>query len=588
MNKKAIIIISIAVTLLVSFSIGIGVFFFIKSKENDKDDKKLEWGEVYLEILSDEKKLADIDDTKIQLVDIDKDTIPELVIYGIDSAKQHIANIYKINEKDEVDTVKVSLDDEFELRLLYDIEEDDYVWYAVSKKSNNTTTTKNNTSTNETEYEVYDLNIESKKYEPELLDKEYETDFVEVDSQYSKIVEFDKTAKKSEKKEALEEAKENYIENDKMITDEVKSKVKNAKLIKDLKKKDSAKEIVYTARQIETENEIYAYPVINLESKDIEDINNEIKEKYGFYNLNEILEDSFGECEEIGYKYFINKNYLSLLVYTGGNSSLWCDIYNIDLDSLSEVSDSALIEEYELDVSEIKKKAVEAVDKKFEEVKNSEKSLWSVSLDYEAEYSKWKSELEESIKKVENIYINENGDICMLAELQHFGGQYSCTKTIIINLSDYSVSEFEYAKIISSPSRKVQNSSSNANVNTNTNTSTQNTTDQNSTTQNGSNDKPTTPNAITSDEAIKLAQKVFGTTADETGFEIGYSYACWVKDQNGKEYYVIDMRWFNGTNWSWIGAVCVAVDGKSYKQLDMPPSFENGDTVTNMLDGENF
>ena len=588
MNKKAIIIISIAVTLLVVVSIGIGLFFFVKSKENNDEDKKLEWGEIYLEILEDEKKLEDIDDTKIQLLDLDKDSIPELVIYGIDSTKQHIANIYKINEKNKVDTVKVSLEDEFELRLLYDFDEDDYVWYAVAKNSKATThTTPSNTnsSQDESEYKVYNLNIETKKYEPELLNKNYTTDFVEVGGNYSEKIDFDKKAKKSEKKNVFEKAKENYIENEKLITDEVKSKVENAKMIKKIKKVDSSKDIVYTVREIKTENEIYAYPAINLDSKEIEEINNDIKKKYGFYNLNEIMENSFGECEEIGYKYFINKKYLSLLVYTGGNSSLWCEIYNIDLDTLKKVENSTIIDEYKLDSSEIKTKAVEAANKKFEEVKNGEKSLWVITPTYESEYSKWKSELDESIKKLDNIYIDEDGKVCMLAKIQHFGGQYSCTKTIIINLSDYSIKEFEYAKIISSKKETNQSVAKQpaTNQTPSVTTNTTKTEDKSS-----NNDKPTTPNAISSDEAIKLAQKVFGTKDSESGYEIGYSYACWVKDQEGKEYYIVNMRWFNGTNWSWIGAVCVAVDGKSYKQLDMPPSFENGDTVTNMIGGENF
>ena len=38
----------------------------------------------------------------------------------------------------------------------------------------------------------------------------------------------------------------------------------------------------------------------------------------------------------------------------------------------------------------------------------------------------------------------------------------------------------------------------------------------------------------------------------------------------------------------WVGAVCVAADGKSYKQLGKQPTFQNGDIIEELLDGGQF
>ena len=99
---------------------------------------------------------------------------------------------------------------------------------------------------------------------------------------------------------------------------------------------------------------------------------------------------------------------------------------------------------------------------------------------------------------------------------------------------------------------------------------------------------PSTPDAITQEQAIELAKKVYGSKLQETGFEIGYSYYAWVKDNLGKEYYVINMQVFNGKNWSWIGTICIAVDGSEYRQLPNPPACQNGEVIEGMLEGQKF
>lgn len=91
---------------------------------------------------------------------------------------------------------------------------------------------------------------------------------------------------------------------------------------------------------------------------------------------------------------------------------------------------------------------------------------------------------------------------------------------------------------------------------------------------------PTLPNVITQEDALKLAQKKWGTHADETGFDIGYSYVAWIQDEQGMQYYVFDVRWFvNNDHWSWIDTVCISADGKTYREIASPANFENGEIV---------
>lgn len=451
---KKIIIAFIIVAILVCATVG--AYFYIQSKEDEEEEEdkrsSLEWGDVYLEVLDDTSKFEGMDDLQIQLCDLDKDSIPELIVYGFDKTKRYLADIYKINDKNEVDTIKVSLDEAFDFKLLFNLDKDDYGWYAVSNNSSNSST--DNSSTTNT-IKVYDLNIENKKYEPELLDLNFEENFVEVTDGYSKKVSFDKDAKKSDKKKLLEDVKETYIPVEEMITEEIKEKVENAKIVKNVKKNDASKGIVYSGFEYTyNQNGIkqeFKYPVINISSSDVDQINKEIKDEYGFSSYEEILNDSAGECEEIGYKYFINGKILSLIVYTGGNDSLWYDVYNIDLENSKKISTDTILKQYDLDKDDIISNATNKANDKFDEVKNGEKEMQSYFPGVENEYTKWKNELKDEISKLESIFVNENGEVCLLATVHHLGGQYSCYKAIIINVDQkYKVSEFEYAQLISS------------------------------------------------------------------------------------------------------------------------------------------
>lgn len=218
-SATTVIVVILIIALLAGAGGGAWYWYSKKGKDDEQQEKTaklLEWGDIYVEVLKDkDKKLEDMDDQQIQLLDIDNDEIPELIIYGIKNTSKYIANIYKINEKDEVDTIKVELDQKFDLKFLYNFAEDTYKWYAVTNNAKATTSPN-----------VYNLNIETKTYKPEKLDVNYETEMMEIKEKYSQKVDFNKDASNKDVQKIFEEAEKGYVPSGDLITKQVKNEVK--------------------------------------------------------------------------------------------------------------------------------------------------------------------------------------------------------------------------------------------------------------------------------------------------------------------------------------------------------------------------
>lgn len=436
-KKKIFIIIAIIIVLLTG--VGAGTWYYITNKEETSEEEKvLEWGDVYLEVLNDDKKSEDLENMKISLIDLDQDKVPELVIKGTNSAKETVANVYKINDKNKVDTIKISMNDEFNLRLVYDLKKDKYVWYAVAKETTETP-------------EVYDLNIETKKYEKEKLDLSYKNDLVIVETENIKWTDFSKELSKSERKEKLEETKKEYIETEKLITEDVEEKVELAKSIKNIEKIDSSKELVYTVRKKTAGSNIFEYPCINIKSDEITKINSEIEEKYGFKSTSDNdFYSSHLEAEEISYSYSINKNILSLLVWEAGNESTWASTYNIDLKTSKQITAEELIKTYDFKKDEITSKATKSVKEEYNKMISKEQTalgeMWNTM--YGQQYvTEWENEIQKYIEEL-HLFVNDKNELCILGKYTHAGGQWSCTQLLTINISkNYETQEFKHKYI---------------------------------------------------------------------------------------------------------------------------------------------
>lgn len=458
---KKIVLITIITLLIISIITGGVIFainYFGEKIDEMQEKQELEWGDAYIEILNDKDKIEDMDNLQIQLADLDLNSIPELIIYGIKNSTDYIATIYKINDEKKIDTIKVSLDKEFDLKYLYNLNDDNYKWYAV-EKAESSTNSSNNSADDSNTSKIYDIHIDDGKYEPELTDLKIGVDCIEIEENYSKKVDFSKTASKDDKKKIFEEAKEGYVAPAEMITETVKNIVENFKTVKNVKKIDQSKELVYTVNSFKNNSISMKYPVINIDSSDVKQINKEIEERYGFKlasgsseeKYNSIMEQGFMETEVESYEYYVNGTVLSLVPFIGGNDSIWAKTYNVDLKSLNKISGEEILNINNLDKSDVIKRSKEEAQKTFEqEMENDKKKMGSYYDEMfgdpnnkSKQINEWKANLDKSIENL-NIFINKNGDICLLAEYEHFGGQWTCTKTIIINISkDYTVSNFE-------------------------------------------------------------------------------------------------------------------------------------------------
>ena len=386
--KKKIVIIIIIILLLAGA--GFGAWWYFSDTSTNEEEIKLEWGDLYLQVLNDTDKLENMDNQKIQLCDLDKDTIPELIIYGVKNASEYIANIYKINDENKVDTICVSLDNEFDIKLFYDGNKGDYVWYAVSNKND------------ETKY--YNLNIENGEYKSEEVNLVIGTDSVEIKDNYSQKIDFDKNASEDEKKNVLDQATDKYVPTEDMITDDVKAEVEIIKVLANVKRLDVTKGFVYPKVSKKINGKNFKFPVINIDSEDVKKMNSEIEKTYGFsenINSNNYYNYIGIETEEISYSYEIKDNILSLLVWTGGNESIWADTYNVDLSTSTKMTADSLLNKYGFDKENVIQKSTDAVTKYFNDMINKEKKMTLWEDVYGDKYVKeWEAEIKTYIEKL--------------------------------------------------------------------------------------------------------------------------------------------------------------------------------------------
>ncbi len=558
MKKKKIIILSALIFIII---ITIIIILFSSNKKNRNEKKpeiNIDWEKSYINILTDNKSVENMENIEIQLCDIDKNKIPELIIYGLLPSKEYIVDIYKIDDKNNNIKTSITSKNLTDILLLYNFNRNDYIWYGVEK--------------NISQYNINEFNVLKGEYNSETTLNGYENKYYEITENYSGKINFNKEDKEEEKIKSLELAKQRYIETDLMITDKVKLDVELAKKINNLNKIDSSKDFIYSV----VEYGDYKYPAININTESVRNINNEIKEKYGFTETDaKSSQLSIKGIEQITYDYYINNNILSVLVKKGENSSTLVNSYNIDISSGEKADTTKIIENKGFNTSEVIEKIIEISEKEFNssiEIKKSNMlQYWSTT--YEKEESTWKEELNNNAKNLSNIYLNKNGELCILLDFKEPGGEWVCIKTIEINVSKgYTHSYIEYQ----GSSLKNNNLINQSNPEDNQN-------------QDNPNDVPITEGAITKEEAHTLAESIWGDKSRATGFEINYSYIAIIKDEAGNEYYLYNVKWFAQNHWSWIGTIFISVDGEMYKLGDNPlVSATSGQTVTGMIEGGTF
>lgn len=438
MKTSTRIILLIIFVIIVAGAVTAGVLF-LNNRDNDEEGEQVElsWEEEYVEILKDEETFTELKDLKISLCDLDEDETPELIVFCSNAINEFMAYIYDIKEN-RVAKKEIAFDEAFDFEYIYNLDNEESNWYLTTENTN----------------EMYELKLEND--EDITADSKIENKTNLISIGVAPKVEFEKTTEETTVKETLEIAKKEYIANAEIKnTEEAKSKIQSAKVLKDVKKIDNTKEIVYAARQYESDNyanvidttfhNYYEYPAINIDSEDVKAINSEIEKNFGFTSEDEDYM-FFMEIEVNTYDYYVNGNILSLVVMRGGNDSTWSASYNVDITTGKRISNEELLTSKNVDTNKIKEvlkeHSLKAIDTSAAEMKKIIAQYWDAS--YEQEVTKLKEEVDKNLEILDNVYLNAEGNVCCRSTYQIFGGQWTCTKTIEIDAKTNVIKEIKF------------------------------------------------------------------------------------------------------------------------------------------------
>lgn len=444
MKTSTRFILLIIFVLIVAGGITAGVIFLNnRDTESETEKKNLSWEEEYVSVLKDEDNFTELKELNISLIDLNEDETPELVVFCSNAINEFMANIYQIKEN-KIEKKEITMDENFDLEYIYNQDNEEANWYIVTEKAN----------------DIYEIKLEDK--ETVTVDDKIENKGNLISIGKSTRTEFTKTTDENKAKENLDTIKNKYLSNAEIKnTEEAKTKIEASKTIKNVKKIDLSKGLVYSEREYETDNyanvidktfhNYYEYPAINIDSEDVKAINAEIKEKYGFTQEQE-EELFFMELEVATYDYYINDNILSVVVMHGGNDSTWTDSYNVDLTTGKRIPNEELLarkqmlssEKFDVDKikEELKAYSIKEIDKSTAEMKKTIGQYWDES--YEVEVTKLKEEVNKNLATLDNVYLNAEGKICCRSRYQIFGGQFTCGKTIEIDTTDNSIKEIKF------------------------------------------------------------------------------------------------------------------------------------------------
>ena len=201
-----------------------------------------------------------------------------------------------------------------------------------------------------------------------------------------------------------------------------------------LKEKD--KELVYDYYNKNIFDHTYKIPAINLAYDNVEKINKEIKDSVE----KEIKElegkDAFQEglISKVDYKWYTNKNILSLVYVVNKNKISQYYVYNIDVYTGKKIENKEILEAEKLDEDEFSEKCSTAVKKYFEKNFKGDslmRSNFGTFYDRALEESMGKSKFKVSNTK---IFLDDEGDINLIAELNLFGS--TSVSVFIVDIED--------------------------------------------------------------------------------------------------------------------------------------------------------
>lgn len=250
-NKTMIIILIIAIVLLFIVSI-VGGFFIYQYQESNKTTGT-EWGDTYYSYLqsvkeADEEKIVnagltkEISTAQVQFIQVKNEDNPKMILTYQKDNKDY-TNIYFIENENKVNVI--TYNNPTTLKLLYNRDVNEYMWYLYSKENDNNSYKSLEKILKETQKEpVTDLNSQESEVsyaDYTFKDSELESKFEVADGEIPVISKFDKTfieieldksniseinfeEKDKELKKELTKTVEGYKTKEDIITEEITTK----------------------------------------------------------------------------------------------------------------------------------------------------------------------------------------------------------------------------------------------------------------------------------------------------------------------------------------------------------------------------
>lgn len=184
---------------------------------------------------------------------------------------------------------------------------------------------------------------------------------------------------------------------------------------KEVKLIEESKNLVYIVKAVGK----YTIPKINLAYDNIKELNKEIL-AYGEGRLNEMTQDGkTTEGGKLGFKHYENDDILSVVYEYESPVGAVLDkyrVWNVDKYTGEVVANEQILEKCKMPVEEFQSKYKEQQKLKYEEInKGAEESQM-----YNEQYEKTISEENNNINNA--MYLNENGEICVITKIYSLAG----------------------------------------------------------------------------------------------------------------------------------------------------------------------
>ena len=256
---------------------------------------------------------------------------------------------------------------------------------------------------------------------------------------------------------------QNNVGENKLVVENIENKVSenagnnivnetNNNEIKKVNKVDANKEIVYSSYSKFSSEYSYSIPYINIKSDDVNKINKEIENYYKPLVEAELKDESEGHSitmYNIKYTSYINDNILSLVISNQyPNDCIYYKVYNLDIYTGATIKNSDIIKLKNMTESKYLDMLKEQLEEKFISVNGSKEKLinnmrehpefWTEddiqqnSKFYDIQFNSTISKNNYSMETP--IFLNENGKLCIIANIYSMAGADSYYHIINTNI----------------------------------------------------------------------------------------------------------------------------------------------------------